>query len=1073
MKAHNPFFEFSLLHRKWRIFCLFCLSFPIALFAQGNFQYTTYTQENGLVSGTIRGLSKDREGFLWLMAENGLSRFDGYSFKKFEYNSSDSTSISSIDVRAMVSNTRGDLLFQTANGICLYRSAKNGFRRILSYANADNICCVLGGTNNFWIVRRSGIMVLDSLYHLSAEVEFPKNFRARASHLTTLSDNNVWISDGKRILCFNTALQRFVTVPCVYSASNKKSFESAIYYLLTRDGIPFFYSAVGLFKYDSARQAFIQFSQSQLVIDPENPVDGSFYTNNYLILSLRRNKLKVINTRSGAEKWIDLAANSKVLLSTQISGFSKISEKQVWVCTLSQGFFKVDLENSTVQQFCNDPEDRNSLPSNNISLILNDDNLVWLISQGVGLIKYEFLNPVFPTYRPTEETDKENITLENNIRTITELDKNTLLLGGLSGLKKFDISTKKFSEFYGPGQSEPLLRKRAISKVLKDRVGNLWIAVWGREGIVVISKDGKKMHSLLPNRDPKKPEYNSLRSMFIDSQNTLWVGTDNNIVYTANLNHVGFDSLKQISFEKVKAAKSSPDSLFFTICFAINETKDGMILLGTQNGFYTYDKSHRNFKRYVNKNGSKSSISANDVRAIFVDDENKIWIATNGGGMNYFDEKNQSFRRFMIGDGLPDNSVYSITQDNSDILWLGTNKGLCAFDKIKNSCRNFLLKDGIQNYEFNTNATYKTANGNIVFGGINGFNIFNPDSIKLNATPPKVVITEFKVLDEDVNFMDHEIKFKHNQNYISFEFAALNFFRNSENNYAYKLDGLDKDWIYCSDRRFTNYQNLAPGKYTFRVKASNSFGIWNENDASVTFSIATPWYNTWMFYALLLFMVSGLIYFIYRYRLQQAIELQTIRNNIARDLHDEIGSNLSSISLFTQVAKDNENGQESSLFPLLQKISEYTQTSQEAMNDIVWMVNTRNDRFENIIVRMRTLAVELLEAKNIRLTLNFDDALNQLKLGMNERKNFYLIYKEALNNIVKYAECTNVWIDLFLDNSRVKLIIKDDGRGFVEAHLEEGNGLVNMKKRAAVLKGEITIESNPGTGTRLELIFNL
>jgi signal transduction histidine kinase len=334
-----------------------------------------------------------------------------------------------------------------------------------------------------------------------------------------------------------------------------------------------------------------------------------------------------------------------------------------------------------------------------------------------------------------------------------------------------------------------------------------------------------------------------------------------------------------------------------------------------------------------------------------------------------------------------------------------------------------------------------------------------------------VVITQFNVKDKAQLISSDELILNYDNNYVSFEFAALNYFRNNENIYAYKLDGVDKDWVYCGNRRFTNYASLAPGNYTFRVKSSNSYGIWSTHQAEVKFKILSPWYTSWWFYVLVFCSVFSIIYLLYHYRLQQAIELESVRNSIARDLHDEIGSNLSSISLFTEVAKEKSATSESGVSGILQKISDYTQTSQEAMNDIVWMINTRNDRFENIIVRMRSLAVELLEAKNIHLHLSFDERLNQLKMGMNERKNFYLLYKEILNNCVKYAEANQVWIELSITSNVILLSIKDDGIGFDPAVQLNGNGLINMKKRAEVLGATLTINSSKGTGTHTKLTF--
>jgi signal transduction histidine kinase len=229
----------------------------------------------------------------------------------------------------------------------------------------------------------------------------------------------------------------------------------------------------------------------------------------------------------------------------------------------------------------------------------------------------------------------------------------------------------------------------------------------------------------------------------------------------------------------------------------------------------------------------------------------------------------------------------------------------------------------------------------------------------------------------------------------------------------------------------------------------------------------TWWFRTALAIALLLS-----AYTFYRYRLAQALKLQAIRDRIAGDLHDEVGSNLSNIYIFSNVAQQKAQANDETV-PLLQKISDYTQQSMEAMNDIVWMINTRNDRFENIMVRMRTIAAEFSETSNCSLHLDFDEKLNDVKLNMEARKNFYLIYKEAINNTAKYAGCKSLWVEMKLDKNTVTLRISDNGKGFNTANTNKGNGMFNMKKRAQLLKGALTLTSTVGEGTTLQLSFKV
>jgi len=236
--------------------------------------------------------------------------------------------------------------------------------------------------------------------------------------------------------------------------------------------------------------------------------------------------------------------------------------------------------------------------------------------------------------------------------------------------------------------------------------------------------------------------------------------------------------------------------------------------------------------------------------------------------------------------------------------------------------------------------------------------------------------------------------------------------------------------------------------------------------------VVPPWYRTWWFYVLAFTSTISIIYLIYRDRLLQLARLNRLRNRIARDLHDEVGSSVSSIAIYSKIVHDHVDSSTFDNEPLLKKIADYATEIMESMNDIVWNVNTKNDAFENIISRMREHAYQLFEAKGYLLHFTIDENLKRTKLTMEKRRDFYLIYKEGLNNIAKYANGKNVWITLSLHQKVISLIIKDDGKGFDKTKLRKSsNGIHNMEYRAKALKGEISVTSSPGQGTEIRLKF--
>jgi signal transduction histidine kinase/frataxin-like iron-binding protein CyaY len=509
---------------------------------------------------------------------------------------------------------------------------------------------------------------------------------------------------------------------------------------------------------------------------------------------------------------------------------------------------------------------------------------------------------------------------------------------------------------------------------------------------------------------------------------------------------------------------------------AIVKDAAGHLWLGTMEGLLRFRLADASWKHYRHDPTDSTSLSSDNIFTVAIDPlqpARYLWIGTRGSGLNRMDIQSGKCSSYTERDGLPNNVIYGILPDDAGNLWMSTNKGLSCLNVQKQTFRNFDYKDGLQSNEFNRRAYCRTRDGCLFFGGVNGFNYFYPRDIVGNTVVPQVVVTAVKKHNQSVPeaiYVPQGLTLPYRENFVSFEFASMDFTNPQKNEYQYKLEGFDKNWIHSGTVHNATYTNLDPGTYTFMVKGSNSDGIWNEKGTAVQLTILPPWYGTWWFRTAMALAFLSAVYGFYSYRLSQALKLQDVRNRIASDLHDEVGSNLSNVFIFSNVAQQKANEETA---PLLQKITDYTQQSMEAMNDIVWMINTRNDRFENIMVRMRTLAAELSDATDCALQLDFDEKLNDVKLNMEDRKNFYLIYKEALNNTAKYAGCKSLSIELKLNGNNVTLKIKDNGKGFDVANTTNGNGLFNMKKRAALLKGTLSVKSTVGEGTITQITFKV
>lgn len=454
--------------------------------------------------------------------------------------------------------------------------------------------------------------------------------------------------------------------------------------------------------------------------------------------------------------------------------------------------------------------------------------------------------------------------------------------------------------------------------------------------------------------------------------------------------------------------------------------------------------------------------------------------------MNLFNKKADEFISYTSIDGLPGNSITDIIGDDHSQLWIGTNAGICKI-KFKGSVLEACLYDeldGLPTPHFSKSASMKTKDGHLLFSCENGIIRMHPDSVTSNTKKPPVIVTDFLLFnrevlpgDEDsilktsISKTDH-IRLLHNQNAFSFQFTAVSFINPDKNLYAYRLEGFDKDsaWNFTdSKHRIAAYTNIPPGDYTFHVKASNNDGVWNERGRIIHLTIAPPFWKKWWFYSLCLLFILGTLYGIYRYRLNQVLNLQYVRNKIASDLHDDVGSTLSSIAIYSELANEEVNGKSAKATQLLQTIHENSRTTIESMSDIVWAINPKNDRFENILTRMRTFASGILEAKNIDLKFEASSSLSGLKLSMDKRKNLYLLFKEAVNNVAKYSVGKNCTIKLWLDSKTLNMKIEDDGMGFDLNHHAAGNGLETMKRRSEEMNGVFSIQSSKESGTNIHL----
>lgn len=513
---------------------------------------------------------------------------------------------------------------------------------------------------------------------------------------------------------------------------------------------------------------------------------------------------------------------------------------------------------------------------------------------------------------------------------------------------------------------------------------------------------------------------------------------------------------------------------------ALFRDRDGRVFVGTMNGFAEIDLRARTLKNWRQVDSAHvGTIHYGQVQCIYQTADRRYWVATRGHGLFVYSKDLALWRTFTTSDGLPDDVIYMIAEDDDGMLWLTTNKGLAQFNpqtyKVE---RMFTTKDGLPNDEFNQYCFVKLRSGEFAGGGTGGLFIVDPKKLKEPAQKISVALTDFKVFETSQK-LDTAITFKqfialdYAQNFLAFEFSALSFSNRARIQYAYKLDGIDKDWIFTNDG-VARYNSLAPGGYAFHVKARLENGEWGDA-RSLRLYIAPPfWQTTWfrlLTAILVVLAVVGTTKAIIAAKVRREVEelkrkqaIDAERERISADMHDDIGATLTQITLDIERLKLQSDRITSDALDSLASEMRQAMTS---LSEIVWSINPRNDSVRAFAAYLRQKVNQLFERTPMALRLDFPDELPETKLSGAARHALFLATKEALHNAIKHSDASEISLSFQATSNALRIVVEDNGKGFKEAR-EFGVGLHSMQKRLREIGGMCAIRSEIGKGTRVE-----
>ncbi|HYW72504.1 MAG TPA: two-component regulator propeller domain-containing protein, partial [Pyrinomonadaceae bacterium] len=554
--------------------------------------------------------------------------------------------------------------------------------------------------------------------------------------------------------------------------------------------------------------------------------------------------------------------------------------------------------------------------------------------------------------------------------------------------------------------------------------------------------------------------------LFEDSQGEIWVST---IGAPNGLARFGGASLKLEDLSNAAGLPAPKDDL----ARAFGEDTTGNVWIGFGSGVARFQSGHATFY------STNAGLPPGGIQAIFSDHAGRLWLGSLRSGLIRIDHPEAErpvFVNYSTAQGLSSNTTEAITEDLQGRIYVGTGRGLDQFDPLTGHIKHFSTFDGLAPGAMN--AAFRDRDGALWFSTQKGLSRFVPESATSSAAPP-IIINGLRVMGtaQHVSAVgEREMLLADlgaGQNQIQIDFVGLSFAVGDLLRYQYKLEGSGGDWSTPTDQRTVNFASLSPGHYRFLVRALNSDGVTSTQPAVVSFTILPPIWARWWFLLAALFVFMLAIYALYRYRVSRLLELERVRTRIASDLHDDIGSNLSLIAGLSEVLRQQARTADSQIAERLGVIANASRQSVEAMGDIVWAVNPKRDNVVDLAHRMRRFANDSLTPRNIEFHLNAPPVKQNVRVNAEVRREVFLIFKEAINNIARHSGCRNANAALKIERGRLMLIVQDDGRGFDETGSDYGHGLESMRRRAEKLGGKIEMSSRNGEGTTVSLTVSV
>jgi diguanylate cyclase (GGDEF)-like protein len=1035
--------------------------------------------EEELSQSSVTCILQDRSGFMWFGTQDGLNRYDGYSFKVFRHDPRDDATISDNYIWCMYEDRSGMLWIGTNGGLNRYDPETDCFTRFQhaasdpeSLGDNDVRAVFIDRSGRFWVGTNGGLNRFDpGTGHFT-------RYRHLDSNPYSLSHNQVrciyedrfggvWIgTEGGGLNRFDPGSKQFTCYQ--HDDSNPYSLShndvqticedrSGVFWIGTRGG--------GLNSYNRRTGRFTCYQH-----DDSNPYSLS-----------HNNVLAIYEDRSGV----------------------------LWIGTVGGGLNTFNRKTGQFMRFQHDAANSHSLSHNDIWSICEDrSGLLWIGTWGGGLNKFDPQTLRFSHYKHAPNPKSLS---HNDVWCFYEDSFGEVWVGTRNGLNKFDRKTGRFTHYYHDDPDPDSIGCNDIRTIYEDRFRVMWIGTGGGGLNIFNRKTGVSTCFKHREQDPHSLSHNDVRGILEDRDGELWIATNGGGLNT-------FDR-KNRRFTRFMKEDRAPDSLGNNYVLCMYEDRSGVIWVGTDGGgLDKFERKNGHFTHYRHDAPRPHSLSNNFVMSIYEDRSGVLWIGTYGGGLNRFDRKLTHFRAFLEKDGLPNEVIYGILGDSQGNLWISTNKGLSCFNPAKETFKNYDAEDGMQNCEFNAGAYFQNRKGEMFFGGINGFNAFFPGQITDNLYQPPVVITDFLIFNRPVPLQRQKagsplkksihksdaLTLSYKDSLFSFEFAALHYANPKKNRYAYKLKGWDSDWIETDwkNRRAT-YTNLPGGNYVFQVKGTNKDGIWNQKGTSIKLEVLTAPWKTWWAYTLYFLVLAAIVYVLwyvwgqkkkmaYEHSLVKRLkEVDRLKDEFLSNTSHELRTPLNGIIGLTESLIDGAAG------AINKKLAEDLSIVVSSARRLANLVNDILDfsRLKHRSLVLQKKAVDLRSLTDVVLNLSRPlvgkkklEIVNAIEPGLPpveaDEERLQQIMYNLLGNAVKFTLSGLIKVSAEVKDDRLVVRVADTGIGIPGEKIEgifgsfvqgegsvartyggAGLGLAITKDLVELHGGKIWVESTAGKGS--------